>query len=880
MPGSNMSRISTMSVNDRRARDRAANTARQLAEREIVRKIQSGLLDKNDTSSIRREYEHIFEREYYKYFALNPRQQQVSIVYTENPSARRYLNRHTVVNFSRLNCLVHVHRDRITVGRFDYPIQGDISPETKEARLPAWPGPLDKCDDNMGRKIVDYIATLLQHDSQRRIKYSIPQNDDHRKIILKLLTELINRNGTIDALGVVPLLLDANKTEIQKDEGLKEPLEPLKKYLLLGKRSEAIQFAESKKLWDHAICLAFLDKYQPPKTANYIRDSVRLKDDSIVQLLDRRISSVDNQILNTVYRSLFNRILISDPDSVNIVHHPNVENDPYLFAILSANDCKMDYDHSNEIFNLISAVKQIAIDQRSASRHIISLGNTYVDNYDTIDDTSYLSHTSFDRQDDIYASRTSTISNIDMLILNEVWEYCLNLAKGTCNPTDYEYIIDLVPYKLIFATKLLDFGLHNMFYEYLCSIRNALTKARNEPYSERDSFYDWTAIENCVEYYSRIWDIFCMDTQPQLQQSGIVQESMAIQPNLATFDYNTTYQAPNVNLNSYYPEQVANNGLAASYQNDDYPLSLPYQPENPFSPSVPQSTKQNIPQQAMFYQGQAQEEVTDFNPEPSPPHFEDKSLPYESHRSYNDYSNEPSRRPSMSQQQQPQPPQYYQPQQQQRSMDANVFSPPVATQPNSSMYDRATKPPMTSSSPVDKIGREKVPGNPPGESFTSPYSPINENDDLPRPDTDFSPRGSIVNNNFAQNQPQQQHQNQQREVSQGASNASNNNNNNSNNKSQPVGDQQQASFLSNLFGSAKTLLPKSNSKQMILPEDSKKSIIFDHERNTWVDTTEPEGQESVDANDAPPVMNVPTPPNYSFAKKATTGKRYPPPTLG
>ena len=437
MPASDISRLSTRVA---APTVMAVTAAEDIAKRHVAQLIKRGLLDVKDKAKISDEYKSTFSREYYKfcaqYYATYSQQfadQQSRIVYlpADTLHSKRYYQKHTVANFTRLNCFVHVHKDCITVVRINYPIDEDVSLETKEAFLSAWPGPLDMHDDQLKRRVTDYIDTLWQHDSQRRIKYLLGTYDEQRKTILKLLTELLHRNGTIDAPTVTRLLLKPDQTEIHKDEG--KPLETLQKYLLLGKRGEAIRFAKSSRLWDHAQCIAFLDKYQPQNNKKYISDGPRLKDDSIVQLNEEFINSIRQGIIQTVYRCLLGRIYESDTETVNIFKPPNIKDDSYKFAMLSANDCEIEFDQSNEIFKLIMATKRVLHDPFGT--HIISLGLSNIDTIDPSDDISYRSHISF-KQTDTYASRTLTISNIDLLILNEVWEYCLNLAKGTNNPAN------------------------------------------------------------------------------------------------------------------------------------------------------------------------------------------------------------------------------------------------------------------------------------------------------------------------------------------------------------------------------------------------------------------------------------------------------------
>lgn len=149
-----------------------------------------------------------------------------------------------------------------------------------------------------------------------------------------------------------------------------------------------------------------------------------------------------------------------------------------------------------------------------------------------------------------------------------------------------------------------------------------------------------------------------------------------------------------------------------------------------------------------------------------------------------------------------------------------------------------------------------------GDSF--PFSPIHENVDPQS--NNSSRRESVIPNEVSSNNQMVQQQPQ-------ASTSDNNS------KSQPSGDQQK-NFLagfSSLMGTAKSLLPKSNSKPMILPDDTNKAIDYDPNLGKWVNRSDPNGALEDEVTDAPPLMNNAGPPQYSF-KKSSRG-RYPTPNF-
>lgn len=829
----------------------AATVAKDMALRRVAYLIKQGLLNKNDKEKIDLEYRSTYMAEYYKYHAqyyANNCQQQPSVVYLHSDTlhSKRYYRKHTVANFSRLNHFVRVCKDRITVGRFQYPTDQDFSPETKEAFLPSWPGPLDRKDIHLKYKVTEYMDTLWQHDSQRRIRYLMGTCDEQRKTILTLLTELLHRSGTIDAPTTTRILLRPQETEIPKDQISKKPLESLQKYLLLGKRSEAFRFAKSNKLWDHAQCIAFLDKYQPQNNIGYNSDGQRLKDDSIVQLNEDFIASLKPDILQTVYRCLLGRVYESDPKSVNILKPPDVGNSSYDFAMLSANDCAMEYDQSNEIFKLITASKKVLQDSSSAYKHLISLGFSSIqESGEPSEDLSFRSHVSFNKIDS-HALNTLTITNIDLLILNEVWEYCLNLARGTNNPANYDYIVDLLPSKLVFASKLFDFGLIKGFSNYLNSISNAFYKIKAQQRLTNDGFYNWDAIERAINILRDIYGIF------------------HISPEAPSHPIDLSYQEP-PEFNSMINEVRFNHLIRNT---DEVPVK---------------------PQAKHIFEGLT---------ETSLPRRESSGAPPEK-TEYSRFNDQPQRRESgptaLSQvlQQQPPPPlEHLQAQSQAQPQITQGFGSGTPSYPQgagssdieainwSQMVDQIDpsqqldqdflisqqngRPPVGSSSQHSmqfesssrqsmQVGSSSLtsptsvnqpipPANKPvgafedsGQDLSSmnAFSPISHNEDLPK-----GGRFETIK----QDSPP------------------------------PL----QSGFLTNLVGTAKALLPKSNSKPMILPDDKEKTLYFDTELQMWVDKEE--GVSNKPELTAPPPVAKSTqqPTSYTMGQRSTKS-RYPTP---
>lgn len=854
--------------------ERAVAYAKQFADREILRRIQNGQLDSSKIDLIKSEYQAVYQSEYYKFFAVQYQNlnmsmdQQSKIVYiaTDNLHCKRYYRNHSVVKFTRLNCFLRVNNKKsVTISRLNFALDDETDfIETMESFLPTWPGPLDRTDDDLKRKLTNYVDTLWQHDSQRKIRYIVKTYDDQRKTILKLLIELLHRNGTIDPPCVTRLLVHSDETEIQKGDSSRHNLDNLQKYLLLGKRGEAIRYARNKRLWDHAQCLAFLDKYQPNTNYKYHTDNSKLKDDSIVQLNEEYITSLDPGHLKTVYMGLLGRIYASYPDPENIFKPPSIGDDEHKFAMLSANDCEMIYDQSNEVFNLIMAVKRIFDPNSNSRNHLISLGINTTDNVfdDTEDSSINRSHVSFGQIDN-ETSKTLTISNMDLTLLNEIWEYCLNIARGTNNPINYEYIIDLVPYKLVLASKLLDYGLHKMFGGYLQSIKSALDKARGNP--NRDQSYDWHTIEESVDMLDQIWQLF-------LTPSSELHNYVPPKPPAPLSVNNDDYDP----ISQHYSPSIAGYNSTQRYDTAQYD-SLPYQHQQ--TNDLVTTNQFNHANQYDPYETQSNL----YDPNAFSPSTYDQP----------GTSEVDSRKTSIDTTAYPPPP---------NNMDKKL-----TTTSHSNFKS------MHSSSPVNKRESLQSNFNPITDSFNA-LSPINDNDDLPsRPDVyeplaastsatsdppiyqqqhqlqnawvpptnnhqmppahlqsqpqsqsrQSNPPSSTSNNN-ANSNPGAFGQTKSTLTSQAAddndsSRANNNNNNiNDNNDNNPTGNQnsatltsQRSGIFSGILDSAKGML-KSNSKQMILPDDSKQQIVWDEASNSWINTNPNESQDGLGGPPEPP----------------------------
>lgn len=834
---------SRMSHIDKLRQKLAGAEAKNMAEQEIRSRVQRRIISMDDGETIKRIYKEIYAKFYYEcYYRLAQTGQQPN----ERSRDRRYIKPHTVVNFTRSNCLIRVHRGSITIARVIYPIDDpEASIETQEAFLSEWPGPLDQRTEDVRQRVTEYLETLLQHATQKRLKYTNPTSDEHRKTILNFLAQLLHRNGTTDAPGITKLLLQPEQTEITRDEssGKTFDITNLQKYLLLGKRSEAIKYARSTRQYDHAQCLAFLGKYQPPNNKSYFEQTKELRDDPVTVVDDfiSSLVSMNQNIIQVVYRSLLNRIIQGAPGSYKLVKRPNVENNAYEFAILSANDCDMDFDQSNQIFTLITAVKNIRLNPNIAKNHLISLGYTSLESNDYSDGISLVTYDT--PKEEII--RTLTISNIDMMILNEIWEYCQNLAWKTCNHNSYQYMVNLIPYKLVFASKLLDYGDLETFLLYINSIKCALSRA-NE--LEKDPFYDWQTIETTVDYLDGI----CENLRRNLAMSSFLSE-LNPEPIAPQMYSNTTETCPPP---SGYDAQYANvyttsrNDISAldytdtSRFNHSYPAGDVTNQFNyaPSDQNNPQSLIQNYP----LTQQRIPEETTDFNPEPESPHDEyPRTADDPGNSGYaNDYSEGASRRTSIDAPVQP--------------LRQQNYSYP--TEP-----EHATKT-MTSSSPVQKT-IEYHPQQPPMSDSFSVMSPINMAEAQPisgysRPSASYNT--SVVNE--TKSQPTGQ-------VSDNNINSSSNNNNNSNQRSKSSNSQPAAEQKSSLLNNLLPFLPRSNSKQMILPKDTEKTIEYDEERGAWIDKSNPDAESAI-TNDAPPMMPSQSAPSYSFANKSTKA-RYP-----
>lgn len=802
---------------------KATHSAKDEATRRATALLQNGHLSREAFNA---EWTKIYEIEYYKFMAkysldlsLNPE--------TSDDSPEKFPTNHTLVKFTKRNFFIQVDTQKncITVSPMsilsDFLVSLDL--EMCDMFLNVWPGPLRSHSPTGG--IIDYITTLQQNEFQRKKKL-LP--DDQRTTIWNLLMKLLLQHGNVSGPDMAEMLLDPGDTKINEND---ETINKFIKQLLLGKRKSAIEYAASHKLWPHAQCLSFLDKYQPVNCLPLETKEARLLEDPIVSLNSRFIADlechlvhvrpdqtrvqIDLRPVHCLYRTLLNQILKQwDRNSLNQIPVVSAK-DSYLFAILISNECDIidiDYDTSSELFKLIVAIRN------KDRNHIINFGQLSEDSRS--DDLSHRSLLSFVQTETI-GSRVQTISNPELLILNEVWEFARNLSNTQSN---YEYLINLVPYKIIFASKLLDYGMTQKCYGYIEVIKEALKQIEDEKiYGHgknmqiEDVFYNWQAIRSCVDYLSEV----CATCEGRVTDNGYESlQSYALEPQARNSIDNSLpiYNNSSLHDNRHYMSHDL------SYSNVDRNVH-----ESGFNGD--QFEEDGVSQSKEPPHKPSQEVVNDVLEDRYKPPLPEYQLP-----PFQAYKPPPVPEVSASE-----------------TYNANVHYSTNANEPAISSPQPPPQPQMTTSSPIqDDMIQHDYTDNP-MNSFGSPISPLNEYDNGP---IEYpTPRNSISNEKKDVGPPKESSQS---------------------------GDQQPSSSLQTgmknmLSKMASSIIPQNKAKPMILPKEN--SMYFDNNLKRWVDPNNPD--DANNSNDVAPPPKIPvgneTQPKYTFApsKSYKPSKRYP-----
>ena len=200
----------------------------------------------------------------------------------------------------------------------------------------------------------------LPYDSYMRMNHE-------KKQIWLLLSMLVKQNGTISGADISELLVTQNESEFMADDEGSD-LAQYRRYLMLGQKKTALEFATKNGLWGHAFALTFFTNCiknlgltataQSPgqdQVVSTMTPTIK-PDDPMVLMVSKFINTtVDrDDPLSILYRSLLSQIhqasaLASGrnphplPSGVNNSNSNKVIKTDNLkqFSILLANDCEL-----------------------------------------------------------------------------------------------------------------------------------------------------------------------------------------------------------------------------------------------------------------------------------------------------------------------------------------------------------------------------------------------------------------------------------------------------------------------------------------------------------------------------------------------------------
>ena len=380
----------------------------------------------------------------------------------------RYPRRHTRVSFGGSNQLVTAKGTIVSIQQID-PSLIDLE---EEIQVTTWPGPLIKGETKKD-EVLEYIRTresVLKHDQNPESFFKWHE----RKQIWSLLSMVVRQNGTLSGADLSELLLANNENEFETPDEADE-IGKLRRYLTLGQKKTALEFAQKSGLWGHVTSLVLFTTAVPSPSAAPV-DPLAIQFSKVVsKFMNSTLSREDPLFI--LYRSLLTKIQssVTASSSVTSGSKQQVTTDTLQqFAILLANDCDVnpsvqDYSRASELLKLIVSIKN------SATQHVVNLANLDLENEG--------SEKSFRDLEQNYSE--------ELVFINEIWEY---------SRPQTEFIERLVPLKTLLASRLFDFGLVNQASRYCYAIRQYFTyyNLYFPGRTIRDSGIDWDVVIDVV----------------------------------------------------------------------------------------------------------------------------------------------------------------------------------------------------------------------------------------------------------------------------------------------------------------------------------------------------------------------------------------------
>lgn len=348
-----------------------------------------------------------------------------NLVNNKNLIPLKFEKPHSTIRFGNSNQLIAVQGKSIFIQNIK-PILIECGENTL---INTWPGPLYKDETNKS-DVIEYIKgqeKIIGSDTIPEYHYL----NQEKSQIWQLLSMMIKQSGDLSSSELAEFLISKNESEFYTDDGGTE-LGKFRRFLLLGQKKNALDYARKAGLWGHSFALAYL--ISSPQfneiminSVNDFTDSTLTKDDPIF----------------TLYRRLLQNLQKTNPKLLSSFCTVLPPSNLQQFTILLANSCEIspvlpDSAFVSEVLKLIVALR----DGKSTFIDLNSLENFFLRNLIKTDTTKY---------------------GEELLFMNEIYEFCQkpNLP-----------IIEIIPFKTIFAAKLYDYGLINQSRKYCEVITN------------------------------------------------------------------------------------------------------------------------------------------------------------------------------------------------------------------------------------------------------------------------------------------------------------------------------------------------------------------------------------------------------------------------
>lgn len=331
---------------------------------------------------------------------------------------------HSSVRFGNANQLIRVHGKSVYIQS----IKPHLIEAGEKTLINTWPGPLIK-DATNKNDVVEYI----EGQQKLMVTHNLPAEhlylNAEKGKLWQLLAMMTKLSGDVCSSELAEFLISKNESEFYTKDRDSE-LGIFRRFLLLGRKKNALEHSRKTGLWQHGLTLAYLISADAKldetmiKLVNDFTDATLAKDDPIFTLYRRLLQKSNPKLL----------------DSIGTVLPPS---NLQQFTILLANGCEISpqlpgLEFTVEVLKLIVAIR----DGKSNFIDLNALESYFLRSLIAGDSEKY---------------------SEELLFMNEIFEFCQkpNLP-----------LIEIIPFKALFAAKLYDYGLVEQARKYCEVITN------------------------------------------------------------------------------------------------------------------------------------------------------------------------------------------------------------------------------------------------------------------------------------------------------------------------------------------------------------------------------------------------------------------------